>query len=48
VERFLEREGAGIDGYLTELEGRTPFRQTTPSSVPGLPVSPTSTPVPNT
>jgi hypothetical protein len=28
VERFLEREGQGIDNYLEELETRTPFRQT--------------------
>jgi uncharacterized protein len=27
VERFLEREGAGIDGYLNELEKRSPLRQ---------------------
>ncbi len=27
VARFLEREGAGIAGYLEELEGRSPFRQ---------------------
>ncbi|KQP14926.1 GNAT family N-acetyltransferase [Pseudorhodoferax sp. Leaf267] len=27
VERFLEREGQGIAGYLDELAGRTPFRQ---------------------
>lgn len=28
VERFLEREGEGIDEYLDHLEARTPFRQT--------------------
>lgn len=28
VERFLEREGEGIDGYMQELERRNPFRQT--------------------
>ena len=27
VERFLEREGQGIAGYLDDLAGRTPFRQ---------------------
>jgi uncharacterized protein len=27
VERFLEREGQGIESYLEELETRTPFRQ---------------------
>ncbi|MCY7370856.1 MAG: GNAT family N-acetyltransferase [Polaromonas sp.] len=27
VERFLEREGAGIDGYLENLEKRSPLRQ---------------------
>jgi hypothetical protein len=27
VERFLEREGRGIESYLEELETRTPFRQ---------------------
>ncbi len=27
VERFLEREGAGIAGYMEELERRNPFRQ---------------------
>ncbi len=29
VERFLEREGQGIAGYLDELASRTPFRQLT-------------------
>ena len=29
VERFLEREGAGIDSYMEELERRNPFRQAT-------------------
>jgi len=28
VERFLEREGQGIDSYLEHLETRTPFRHT--------------------
>ena len=27
VERFLEREGAGIENYLEHLEGRSPFRR---------------------
>ncbi len=27
VERFLEREGEGISGYMDELERRNPFRQ---------------------
>jgi hypothetical protein len=27
VERFLEREGRGIEDYLEELEARTPFRR---------------------
>lgn len=26
VERFLEREGAGVDGYLQELQARSPFK----------------------
>ena len=26
IERYLEREGAGIDGYMRELGSRTPFR----------------------
>lgn len=30
VERFLEREGEGIAGYMEELERRNPFRQTAP------------------
>jgi predicted N-acyltransferase len=33
VERFLEREGEGVDAYLDELALRTPFRQV--SSAPG-------------
>ena len=28
VERFLEREGAGISNYMGELEQRSPFKQT--------------------
>ncbi len=27
VQRFLEKEGEGIEGYLEHLEARTPFRQ---------------------
>ena len=27
VERFLQREGRGIDGYMEHLEARSPFRQ---------------------
>ncbi|MEO8022793.1 GNAT family N-acetyltransferase [Polaromonas sp.] len=30
VERFLEREGEGIAGYMEELERRNPFRQVRP------------------
>ncbi|TAG34981.1 MAG: N-acetyltransferase [Polaromonas sp.] len=30
IERFLEREGAGIGHYMNELEGRTPFKATPP------------------
>jgi predicted N-acyltransferase len=28
IERFLEREGSGINNYMQELEQRSPFRQT--------------------
>lgn len=28
IERFLEREGSGINNYVQELESRSPFRQT--------------------
>ena len=28
VERFLEREGAGISNYMGELESRSPYKQT--------------------
>ena len=28
VERFLEREGSGIDSYMNQLEQRSPFKQT--------------------
>jgi hypothetical protein len=28
VERFLEREGAGIDSYMDDLEKRSPFKAT--------------------
>ena len=27
IERFLEREGSGIDNYMVELESRSPFKQ---------------------
>lgn len=30
VERFLEREGAGIENYMEHLEARSPFRAPTP------------------
>ena len=30
IERFLEREGAGIGNYMEELEQRTPFKATPP------------------
>ena len=33
VERFLEREGAGIDSYMEELERRNPFRQATVAKI---------------
>jgi predicted N-acyltransferase len=32
VERFLEREGAGIGDYLEHLEERSPFRMASPST----------------
>ncbi len=32
VERFLEREGAGMSAYLEELEARTPFRSAAPGA----------------
>jgi predicted N-acyltransferase len=32
VERFLEREGEGIEHYLEHLEGRSPFRQGPPQA----------------
>ena len=32
VERFLEREGAGIESYMDELEQRSPFRQAATST----------------
>lgn len=34
VERFLEREGEGIAGYMEELERRNPFRQAGPPRPP--------------
>ncbi|MDI1273681.1 GNAT family N-acetyltransferase [Polaromonas sp.] len=36
VERFLEREGEGMAGYMEELERRNPFRQAGPGG-PGSP-----------
>ena len=27
VARFLARESAGVDGYLEQLDGRSPFRR---------------------
>ena len=33
VERFLEREGAGIENYMEELERRSPFRQPSVAAV---------------
>ena len=39
VERFLEREGAGIENYMEELERRSPFRQ---------PLNEADAPAPNT
>ncbi|WP_457278613.1 GNAT family N-acetyltransferase [Polaromonas sp. P5_D5] len=32
VERFLAREGAGIDNYMEDLERRSPFRQAAPGT----------------
>ncbi len=32
VERFLAREGAGIDNYMQDLERRSPFRQAAPGT----------------
>jgi predicted N-acyltransferase len=34
VERFLEREGAGIGNYMEHLEERSPFRMPTPAAAP--------------
>ena len=36
VERFLEREGEGIDNYMNELERRSPFKSSSnqPGSIP--------------
>lgn len=34
VERFLEREGAGIQSYMDELERRNPFRRAVPAASP--------------
>ncbi|MDO9405779.1 MAG: GNAT family N-acetyltransferase [Polaromonas sp.] len=36
VERFLTREGEGIDGYMDDLERRSPFRQVAPPSAAPL------------
>ncbi len=27
VQRFLQREGAGVEGYLEHLQDRSPFRR---------------------
>ncbi|MBC7445209.1 MAG: N-acetyltransferase [Polaromonas sp.] len=35
IERFLEREGAGIDNYLDELEQRSPFKAPVATAPPG-------------
>jgi predicted N-acyltransferase len=35
VERFLEKEGAGIENYLDHLGERSPFRHAPPPSEPG-------------
>jgi len=32
VERFLEREGAGIESYMDDLERRNPFKRTGPAA----------------
>jgi predicted N-acyltransferase len=37
VERFLEREGAGIDNYLGDLAQRSPFKATAASTAPPAP-----------
>ncbi|MNU05094.1 hypothetical protein D3C72_2497760 [compost metagenome] len=29
VERFLQREGSGVESYLSELQARSPFKATT-------------------
>jgi predicted N-acyltransferase len=34
VERFLEREGAGIDNYMDDLERRSPFKAVSPQHPP--------------
>jgi predicted N-acyltransferase len=41
VERFLEREGAGIDNYLDDLAQRSPFKA---NAAPALALSPAPTP----
>ena len=44
VERFLEREGAGIDNYLNDLAQRSPFKATAASAAPAPALSPAPTP----
>ena len=34
IERFLEREGAGIDNYMEDLERRSPFKAVSPQHQP--------------
>ncbi|MEO7160024.1 MAG: GNAT family N-acetyltransferase [Polaromonas sp.] len=34
IERFLEREGAGIDDYIDDLERRSPFKTVSPQHQP--------------
>ena len=34
IERFLEREGAGIENYMENLEGRSPFKASTSEQKP--------------
>ncbi|HUD33017.1 MAG TPA: GNAT family N-acetyltransferase, partial [Variovorax sp.] len=36
VERFLEREGAGIGNYMEQLEERSPFRMPAPAPAPSV------------
>jgi predicted N-acyltransferase len=37
VDRFLEREGTGIDNYLNELEAHSPFKLPTAPTAPAAP-----------